>query len=423
MLLMRVSIIIILLTVITACKTSEESNKMNGGYSWWSGPFMASSQAPNSDLYVTGINRKGSKGEQWVAEVSVSGDQVEVLDRVALNTLFKHDEHNAPSILQVDSNIIIAATGHANDTVAGANKVLVYTGKDIRTLVSTELSAPDLVTYVQLQHTPNATYLYSRMANIGYHYIVSTDYGKSWSDWAPLLQSGYVKVAHNSELAHFFVGSNPASNYNIIYHVNAVLTQGNTLAITSDSLKLTEIDSESVLRNTDIQPFFEPISELSSRILDAQYFTSPLSLIATHAKRPRNGEEAWSLLIAVSNSLYSENGVYEIKTNLKGVLGDRDDPLNAGYYVLGASLIEEINGVVSLVHIEKEAGKYNLILTEFDLASSSTLSEQLIYSSHAQIYRPVVLNNSGQKFVMFNEAIYWNNYLEWKATQKIITLN
>jgi len=414
--------VLIILVFISSCNSSE-NYELNGGYSWWSGPYLAASNNQKSDLYVTGIKRKGSKGVQWVAEVKVKEESVEVIDLIELNALFKHDEHNAPAILQIDSNIIIAATGHANESLKGRDKVLIYTGTDIKQLQVSEISTPELATYTQLHYVNNTIYLFTRLSNKGYFYTKSQDFGRSWEGWLPLFQSGYVKVSSYHEGFNFFIGSNPATDYNSIYYINALIDNTNNLALSNESTLLGELNTGELIRNADLLSFYTPAQALSSRILDAQNYESSLSLIATHVKSTIESDETWSLSIAVAASQYSSTGVYNIKSNIKGVLGERTEPLNAGYYVLGASIAKEVNGVVSIVYIEQENDNYKLMLLEYDLYSHNILSEQLIYSTTSEIYRPVIFHGNEHSYIMFNEASYWHNYLEWSAIQKILPLN
>lgn len=398
----------------------EKENPLNGGYSWWSGPYIAESISQNSDVYITGISKKGAKGEQWVAEVEVNQDEVAVVKRVSLNTSFRHDEHNAPAIMTIEDNIIIAATGHANKSSNGANKVLIYTGSDISLLSKQEIRTPFLVTYTQLQFIDGILFLYSRMSDKGYYYITSNNFGNTWSSWQPLFQSGYVKVGNHSEKKEYFVGSNPASNNNNVFFLEGEITVDNTIQISADSLKLEPDFTEGGIRNADIYPLFTPTNSDSSRILDTSHIDSSIALIATHEKNSIN--ETWNLSIAVAKSTFLTAGVYELKNNLSGVLGDRNDELNTGYYVLGAAVVEETNGTLSVVYISKQNQDHQLTLLDYDLSTQTIINETILYESLSEIYRPVVFNKNGSLYVMFNQSKHWNNYLDWKATQKIIQL-
>ncbi|REL35566.1 hypothetical protein [Thalassotalea euphylliae] len=390
---------------------------MNGGYSWWSGPYISDSSSNSTDLLVTGVNRKASKGVQWVAEISMVNNSVEVLKRVELNNNFKHDEHNAPAILNIDSNIIIAATGHANESETWKQKVIIYTGNNISNLKQQIITTPSLVTYVQLQYTNSTVIMYSRMSDLGFHFSTSNDFGQTWSPWKPLLQSAYVISSSNSESLDFYTGSHPASGNNQI----SFLSEPSQRFVTSanDLNNGATINIAFATRNADLESIYSADKTKLSRILDVLNQESSLALISTHDE---SSTENWQLSITVVSSEYTKQGTYSIGDNI-GVLGRRNEPLNSGYYVLGASFISEENGLVSIALITKNADYYQLKLIDFDLKSASVISEEVVYSSNKVIYRPVAHTSlSGTKYIMFNEADYWNNYLEWRAVQRIIAI-
>ena len=206
-------------TLLTSCKESNDK-KLNGGYSWWSGPFITEMPNKNRSYLITGVTKNKNLSEQWIAQVEINNSgTITIENKFSLNTYFRADEHNSPAVLITENNtILIASTGHNEK-----NKIYIYAGINIHELIERELLTPSLATYVQLIEIEEHLILFSRLSKHGYSYSVSDDQGETWSDWQALFQSGYVKVQkdHSTNKLHFFIGSNPATpNHNINY-INA----------------------------------------------------------------------------------------------------------------------------------------------------------------------------------------------------------
>ena len=401
---------------LLGCFNSDNPPPLNGGYSWWSGPYVANVPQTNNQFYITGTNRKGSKGQQWVAQIEVSESQVEVIQRVNLNTMFKHDEHNAPAVINTpNQHIIIAATGHANVDNESKNRVIVYHGNDLNSLVEHELLTPHNVTYVQLLLLGNRVVLFSRLSEGGFHYSYTQDDGKSWSPWRPFIQSSYVKLTPdaNHQALTAFIGSHPGSSQNKVSYTTASFNPV-TEQFGIGPLKRPYINAN------ELQAVYSPEQNKATRILDAKSNAlAGYALISQH--NITNSNDTWDLLLMkVEND---EVTTFSIKNNLKGVLGKRNHPLNTGFYVLGASILNIGHSDIQLVIASKTEEDYTITRLRYDLQAGNVTEEDTIYTSNSTLYRPIVfIGENNQAYVMFNEASFWNTYIDWVAEQKIVPL-
>lgn len=394
-----------------------------GGYSWWSSEFIQKSKLINNIYYVTGVSSIDERSKQWVAEVKVTELGIELIDQITLFDQFKGDEHNAPSILSTDRGVVLALTGHGDDfSPQTTNKIFIYSGKSINNLTKIEINSPAPATYTTLLSIESDIILFTRIEGSGIHYSVSSDQGKSWSDFEKILGNGYYanikKDSINNELI-FYIGLHPNSETQYIKVTRAFFNGTHILP-----LDVMDANEEGVLKGSSFESVYAPEYGSQVRILSSQIIDElNIILFAEYSEQDKlNLKELWDLKIATQKDDH-DWVINNIALRLSGALGHRTSVYSNGYYIYGGSVNYLSQDLVEVMYAHKDGDTYKIDKKAINLNLHDVKESINIVNSSLEIYRPIIFKDSDNTLLMFNEAVYWTNYFSWESKQVLKLIN
>ncbi|MGB1261968.1 MAG: hypothetical protein ACPG52_03565 [Cognaticolwellia sp.] len=423
----RLSFLICLTFVTAGCGgeashdiiTPEEVTVIDGGFSWWSGPYLYPDDNEGDSYYITGVGDDGSLSSQWLAKVEIDDEgKFSSIKRKELFNEFIGDEHNAPAVVVHNTNIVVALTGHANTRRNLANKVYIYQGKTIDTLAKVVIDTPGPATYVQLLQVGDDLVLFSRISDFGYSYTISADNGATWGVWQPLFASGYVKAQYNkmSNYLDFYIGTSPIYKHNNIQTIQASY-DGNSIHIDNKGQQ-----ENGIIKSSSLDMIIAPEAGYATRILSTHSRNNKAVLFSEHlVPNQFSKRENWHLKLAVKLDNRDDWQIFTLKENVEGVLGERNIANNSGYYVYGGDISSLVDDNVSIVYAQKTDNGYSIDEMTFDLKLNKIVMEKTLVESELQLYRPLIFNSKlGGRLLMYNEANTWYDFYQWNANQILL---
>ncbi len=298
-------------------------------WTWWSYPQVVSYKGKHNCLYWGFTTKDGYSG---VASYDFD------TGKINKNLLKKSevDDHNAPAVLvRQDGHIIVAyASGHNSGNCvyvrhSSENESIENFSKAIK------IESPRNVSYAQLIEYKDKLFLFSRSGYRLWQYVVSDDYGLTWSDWTVLVSAPmqyYIKLTRTTENGLFRINmySNPTSE-------DPRIRQG---FIDLDNMNVYNSDRYSFLGNSDISyDSFDVIIDLESpekyphqRLFDVA-ITEP---------------ETCRILYAPFSDDMKGDAIYKLYDAGKVVdICDAGSPLWIPKYQLGCSFIDSSSLVVA----------------------------------------------------------------------------
>jgi len=421
--------LIFVMFLLSSCKSSDKSDEIcdaidetiicNGGYSYWVNDITAVS---NGVVAISGVNEQKRSSQQWVS--FFTQDLSEKLAEIPFARDFYVDEHNAPAILGNDDGTwLVVRTGHNDIFEQGRGKLFVHSiSENFELTNEVQLSTENGATYAQLVKVNGSIHLLTRDSHNGWGLFISADKGESWSQWQALWHEAghrYISMDNfgldevGNEQLIFNIGHHPTDKKQKIgYLVAKENNQSMTIALSTSSDILLDNSTVASEVNVSIQQN-EGVSS-NIRFLDA---VSQNAQVCHLYSKLDTDNDLWELNITTHNINLNKTFKYNIGT-FAGVLGDSS-------YVNGASIGncllndgEQIDVFIASHEIDKN--EYVIERVFIDVQSGVILTREEVIRSKKQLYRPEYIQELN--YLMFNEAEFWKDYGDWKATQKVIKL-
>jgi hypothetical protein len=398
------------------CEINNASLHCDGGYSYWINDITATS---GSVLAITGVRNYNNSSQQWVS--FFTNDLTEKLAEVAFPLDFYVDEHNAPAVLPTDDgHWLVVRTGHNDTFEQGKGKLFTYLLDNTFSIIhEAKLTLDNGATYAQLAEINGTVYLLTRDTETGWGIFTSQDSGENWGRWEKLWRGGgkrYISMqsfngdtSGNKQLI-FNLGNHPSDTTQKIAYLIAKQDDNGGQLITHSGLPLDDDNINDEL----ITSYYEKSTNASHiRLLDSANTSHNVCHLYSKLNTQTND---WELYLSGHNLLKNRIENYYIG-EFSGVLGDST-------YVNGASIggclldsSEQFD--VFVVDYDPVTKYYHIHRVFVDMQSGDTRIEEVAKSLN-QLYRPIYIPKLN--YLMYNEALTWENYQRWRASQRLIKL-